>query len=622
MATPKDKKKDDEYRDPLPVRVARALATGAGSALDGVVKLDKTLQAGWDRDVEIAKKVGSKAAELGGKAVDAVRDTSVAKALQGADRATGDVLLGVTPAEANGDPPAPERKPTDAPAPDAETAPSSVPPPGPGQQPPAPAQIPESGVPQPPTPATPPPAPGGLETVSATSSGGTRRTTVELKPEEIEEQKKREALTEQAIAAKREETLVNAAKATAEELSAKEKLALQLKRQDETNDEIKAAEADVAQRKAAADAEEAKEKQLLADFYNPKNGYWNRADTMTKVRGGLALILGFFGGANDGSNVGAERIKEAVAEDVATRRQQIEDQRKIVERARGDVQGAKDNLKWRLDVLDLKYAVGLEAAASQAESRLKALGVPEAQIAGNQGILELRRTAADTRVKWLEGQRTQVEAHRAWSKVQQARNPAGAAGDKPIDQWSGPEKQAEGFAQRLESSYQAMQKHQYTPADVQAIKNAAFHEKVLPKAANAIRERLGGTLFEKLSPSGKQRFLAEQEFAKANLRRESGATIGVEEMLTEVRDIGQMPGETPETAAQKQQNALRRIASTGISSGRPMYWQNRAAQMAVMPASSNPATAGRTLPSGAVAGVDRKTGKRGYMFNGQFYATE
>lgn len=159
---------------------------------------------------------------------------------------------------------------------------------------------------------------------------------------------------------------------------------------------------DVAWAKTQADAESARHKQMLQDFDNPRNGFWARSTTPQKIQGGVALLLGIFGGAKDGSNVGAERIAQAIAEDRADRRQRIMDQLEIVSRSRADVRDTVASLSTRLHMVDLSTADALDAAAAQAEAKAKRLGIADADIAGNQGLLKLRDQALKIREAWAK----------------------------------------------------------------------------------------------------------------------------------------------------------------------------------------------------------------------------
>jgi hypothetical protein len=64
---------------------------------------------------------------------------------------------------------------------------------------------------------------------------------------------------------------------------------------------------------------------------------------------------------------------------------------------------------------------------------------------------------------------------------------------------------------------------------------------------------------------------AQENWVRANLRKESGAVIGADEMRDEIRNYFPVPGELPESIAQKQlarqvtQNAMKTAAGTSYA---------------------------------------------------------
>lgn len=283
---------------------------------------------------------------------------------------------------------------------------------------------------RPPAPAPTAPAKPEMATIQSTGTGSKTRSYTKATKEEIAENEKQNKLEEKAIQVAEQGRQLAKAKATADELQAAEQAHLAQKQQDALADAEAANDAEVARRQAISDAEEAKEKQMIADFGNPKNGFWQKATTTEKLAGAAALLLGFFGSGNDGVNVGAVRVREAIDEDLALSRERLQNQKAIVERSRGDVTAAKNELKFRIERLTVKSAVALEAAAAQAKARLKALGVPQAEIDANAGILELEKTAAQRRMAFAEKNREQVKEESAWSSIKQPVGPGGVGAGK------------------------------------------------------------------------------------------------------------------------------------------------------------------------------------------------
>lgn len=447
-------------------------------------------------------------------------------------------------------------------------------------------------------------APGG-DIEQKTVRSGQTRSKVELAKGELEQQRKIEA-TNAAIEENAQKARDQAVAAAEADADAAEKVRdIQATKAGDIERRTADVENEVARRTAEATKAEDDWKRALVDSENAKRTFWARQDTDTKVRAGISLLLGIVGGLTDGSNVGAERIHKAIEDDSAAFRKRAENRLAILERSKGNVEEAKRNLKWQLELVDLRTAAALDSAASQAVARAKRLGIQDAEIAGNQKILDLRNEAQTLKQKWLEGQRTKVESEYSQSRVVTDAGPGGGAGDKPLAKWSQGEKDADGFAQRMHRASQDMDRYRYTPSDISAIQNAMLMEQTLPKGAMAVKNRFLGTVFERLSPEGKKRFLAEQDFARAVLRKESGAAIGIQEQQAEIEGLGERPGDTPDTLAQKRQQRLGRVQAVGTSSGRPGYWSQQVAAQPGGPAGP-PATSGQTrVQSADVARLQR-----------------
>ena len=347
--------------------------------------------------------------------------------------------------------------------------------------------------------------------------------------------------------------------------------------------ELKNHEIVVNRRIAVADQADKETKAAYAQAHrNPKERFWADKTTGEKVTAGISLLLGIVGGLTDGSNVGAERIEAALKADEARHRQIVDDKEKILERSRGDVTATLAQLRSKKELIDWKYGSIRESIIADADARARRLGISEEDLLKNPGRQAVLDAAAARKQKYLESIAPTVQREQAWSKMSTSADGGGPGGgvDKPPQKWNGEEKKAEGFAQRMAAAHGDMSKFQYSPSDVRAIQTAVLQEQIAPKGLNAGINFIRGDVFKRLSPEGKKRFLAEQEFARANLRRESGAAIGLQEQQSEIEQVGERPGETPETRAMKQQQRLLKVRAVGISSGRPSYWEQQTGQMA------------------------------------------
>lgn len=97
------------------------------------------------------------------------------------------------------------------------------------------------------------------------------------------------------------------------------------------------------------------------------------------------------------------------------------------------------------------------------------------------------------------------------------------------------------------------------------------------------------------SPKGQQYYQAAANWVRANLRKESGAAIGVSEMDKEVRNYFPVPGDGPEVKKQKAENRKVVEQAMRTSAGRALQ---------------------RTLPAAPKGGPQPGAIENGYRFKG------
>lgn len=79
---------------------------------------------------------------------------------------------------------------------------------------------------------------------------------------------------------------------------------------------------------------------------------------------------------------------------------------------------------------------------------------------------------------------------------------------------------------------------------------SAFN-KIMRNTGGFFSSATAGELNKQLSPKARQYFQAVSDWSRAKLRNESGAVIGADEMLAEVSTYFPLPGDDPDTIAQK-----------------------------------------------------------------------
>jgi hypothetical protein len=132
------------------------------------------------------------------------------------------------------------------------------------------------------------------------------------------------------------------------------------------------------------------------------------------------------------------------------------------------------------------------------------------------------------------------------------------------------EQKAAGFAQRMEFSDQVAKDLESKVAAQQLAGKdvGTMYPTARTQALGAVP--FVGNYLENIGSSTQQQLYknAQENWVRANLRKESGAVIGVDEMKDEIRTYFPQPGEKPEKIAQKQmlrqvtQNAMKTAAGT------------------------------------------------------------
>lgn len=453
-------------------------------------------------------------------------------------------------------------------------APLAPPPPAPGGPPPglAPPVIPSR-----PTNTTPLGAPG-LTAPSLTGGGPTKSVTDQEKTTSStrqvigKEEQKAEADYQKTLGDQskviKDAGAIEQEKARAEQDAAAKKEAILQENQgkfkgiiDGANTEYARAEANV---QAAEKAyKEAKPEGLFAD---DKYG-------LRRFFAGVAMALGGYNaGVNGGPNQGYVMIKDAIDRKDRMERERIGKLKEGADEARGQLSVVLGKKHEALGDLAAWKAAAWDTAAAQLQTRLAAQGMPAAQVQTDARVLQAKAEAQKERQTFLQGTRQSI-TNQVQTKTQQIVGGATGtkAADKPLSEWKPEERKAEGFAMRAYKANQEMESSAYSPKDLEVLRNDA-----LLQAKGGLTEagvqRLIGSTYQRLSPTGKKRFNATKEFITSALRPESGAVIGPSEIADAEQRYGTQSGDTPDAARQKKAFRANKIAEVGLQTGRPGFW--------------------------------------------------
>lgn len=312
------------------------------------------------------------------------------------------------------------------------------------------------------------------------------------------------------------------------------------------------------------------------DFWGYDDAGAPRKDTGSrKFWAGVAMALGGFTERTNGRNTAYEMISDAI-----NRRDRMEQER--IGRMREDAQSMKGERdivlqKKHEKIADLtaQKAAALDQAAAEVEQRLMAMGKPKAEAETNETVLKLRQDRDQARAQFAQVTRQEIRNQVVTKTQQIVGGPGTAQQDKPLQQWKPEERKAEGFAMRAWKSSQDMDAHQYSPADMQVLTNAARREALnggITGMADKAWKLLNVSTYNQLSPEGKKRWNATREFIVSGLRPESGAAISMGELADAEQRYGVVPGDTKASAPQKREMRNSKIAEVGLQSGRPQFW--------------------------------------------------
>jgi hypothetical protein len=486
---------------------------------------------------------------------------------------------------------------------------------------------PDAGVPTPPMPAAPPPAaippallaaaglpppviqPGlpsplltGAAATPAKSITGTDTThgssRVQISPEEERAHARTQATMGKQVGVIEDAGKLAVERARIEEDAAKKKVELQKATEVEV---AKAHKDGVAKWQAAQDSYKAAQKQF--EGAKPEEFFANDTTGLRRFFAGVAMALGGFNaGVNGGPNTGFQMIKESIDAHDSRERFRIGQLEKVMTRRGVDRDEIERRTDHELTQLTARKAAMFETADASVQARLKAMGVPEAQVRTNAAVLESQKETQLIDEQHLQAKRKTI-TEQTVTRVQDIIGGAGTgAKDKPIGDWKPEERKAEGFAMRAYKAGEEMDKLKYTPKDLAQIQNGALLEKV-PNTAAAALERLRGNTYQNLSPAGKKLFNAQAEFVLSTQRPESGAAISLSEIQGANQRYGQVPGDTPEARGQKVKFRNSEIVALGMQSGRPQFWIGRTGAYDDAAPKAAPAAAPAKGKRGSVPGL-------------------
>lgn len=441
-----------------------------------------------------------------------------------------------------------------------------------------------------PAPAMRPPSPDML-TKDLTSSGGSRTKVVESAAEKklVGEMGKTQAEHEAAI---RQQGGLNQQAAGEQATAAAERARIEqahaAERQRVADEQNKV----IAAKQAEHDAKAAQySKTELKDFWADKSTGQKVAAAFAVALSGLGNAFQARAGMGAGKNGAMEVLNKAVEDDRQLQLQRIAKMRDDVAMARTGIADAREAKRALIEDTEAKYSAARAKIETDLAARMSKLLPDQAAVNTNADLVKLRESNNEKELTRVQGLRDHVTS--TWSKQQTLMDPAmvaamrGGASANPAlnSEYTGKaasdkERENDAFATRMATSFQDMYGGKPpSKEDIKAYRAYLVEQDLAernPKIDYAAKlVGLRKSLEQRLSPEGRRFFGAFNEFAGANLRKESGAAISPKEVMQLGDRILPAPGDTPEDTKRKRETARQLTLGTARQSHRPTFYEQQ-----------------------------------------------
>jgi F0F1-type ATP synthase membrane subunit c/vacuolar-type H+-ATPase subunit K len=411
-------------------------------------------------------------------------------------------------------------------------------------------------------PFVPQPVTTSATTSSTTSSTGTTGQTATPNEAGLIAERDRLLAEQEVAAAKAAEA--GKAKAIEEQAKADEKAKLTLDKQQATDALVKQGEQVFAQRLAESNAqyENMKSKSEIKDF-------WAQKSTGEKIMAGFAVALGGIGAGMQGdkTNRALDLINKQIEQDFELQKQNFLNSKDVLAAARDQSEDARQGIQDKLNLLNLSKAAAYEVLGDKYAALAAKRGVAEADLAKDALLNDLRMKANATKLEYEKGLRKSVSesTQKAISTQTQTAMP------KP-ESLTEEQAKTRGFLTRMlggardydkvggisGEAADAIRKHRIENAVLMEDGSGALKWMMKPGAA---------PLPPGLSEKDRLAWGAIEDFARASIRRESGAVIGASEFTDDINQILPTAEDTPALLEWKRKLMTRKIAGMRDSAG-------------------------------------------------------
>lgn len=314
--------------------------------------------------------------------------------------------------------------------------------------------------------------------------------------------------------------------------------------------------------------------------------YWSDKSKGERVAAALFVGMGQLAAGLTGQGNAALRIVDDAIE--REHRLQLEKLGKLKDQTLLAAAGVRDAETARLRLFErekLRYSAARENVAARGAARLAQAGVPLEQARAQANVADSERKALEARLDAITAGMRAEAMMRAAAKAAKGRG-GGAGGGRSGEYKSevtgkpasDTERTSDAYAARMTTQLQRIKGlPPLSPKARDAIRTYIREEEIakqnpgLDYVAHLFTAR--ETLAQRLPPRDLETWEALKEFTAANLRRESGAAIGVDEERQALERFAPVVGDT-ESNRQAKLRAMEGVASAeGVRSYRPSYWK-------------------------------------------------
>lgn len=296
-----------------------------------------------------------------------------------------------------------------------------------------------------------------------------------------------------------------------------------------------------------------------------------------------------------GGNPALEKLKLTIDNDFRIQESKLRSQEHFASMKRAGVASVSSQFAHDTALLGLKQAAAYQAAATEAKAEAIRRGASPEEAENNVAVLALKQKALELNATHREKlQQDLASQMMAGAHLALARATADAARpeNKPLNESQG---KANAFAAQMDESRKVFDKlPEISDKGKETIRDYASQQ-VAAEASpnwNAALTSIGirKPIEKLLSPEDARVYSAQQRFLTPLLRDESGAAIGASEFTRRYGDLMDMPGDSPETRADKKRQREIVIQGAKDKAG-PAAPVNKAPRTNSTPASNGAAPA-------------------------------